>query len=62
MHRPGDQLFSGSTLAVDQDRALGGSHGADGLLELFHRRAHADDVVQRIAGGGIALERKILPA
>ena len=55
------QLFAGSALALNQNRAAGGGNGPDGLLQLLHGGAGADNVVERIVGGGIAPEREILP-
>src|SRR4051794_21309887 len=57
-----DQFFSGTALAFNQDRALRGGDGANGLLQLFHGPADTDNVVERIAGRGIALEREVLTA
>ena len=58
----GHQFFTGAALPVDQNRAGGGGDGANRLLELLHGRAGADDVVERIAGGGVAAQREILLA
>src|SRR6202040_2607521 len=54
------QLFSGSAFAVDQHRPLCGSDGPNGLLELLHCRTGADYIVQRISGGSITFESKVL--
>ena len=62
MHGAGNQFFAGAALAVNQDRALGGGNGTDGLLQLLDRRTGAYDVVQRVARGGITLESKVLAA
>ena len=62
VHGAGDEFFTGAAFAVDQNRAGGRSHGAHRLLELLHGAARADDVVERVAGGGVAAQRKILLA
>ena len=62
MHGPGRQFFSGSALAVNQDRALGGSNCADRLLQLLHRRTDTYNIVERISRRSIPFKREILPA
>ena len=62
MHGAGDQFLAGSAFAENQDRAAGGGDGADGLLQLFERGTDADDVVERVARGRVAAQRKVLPA
>ena len=62
MHGARDQLLSGTALTVNQHRTLGRGHSANGLFEFFHRRAGTDDVVQRISGGRVAFESKVLAA
>ena len=54
MHGAGDEFFAGSAFAVNENRAAGGGNGADGLLQFLHGGADADDVVERVARGGIA--------
>src|SRR5208283_1242595 len=56
------QLFTSAAFAMDQYGAGGGSDGANGLLEFFHRGTVADDVVERIVRGGVAAQGKILLA
>src|SRR6266481_3642824 len=46
---PGDEFFTRSTFAEDQNRAAGGSDRAEGLLQFFERRTYANDVVERVA-------------
>ena len=58
----GDQFFAGAAFAVDQNGAGGGGDGAHRLLELLHGAAGADDVVERVAGGGVAAQREVLLA
>src|SRR5262249_18296586 len=62
VHGARDQFLAGAALAVDQDRAVGRSDGADGLLELLHSAAGADDIVQRVAGRGVTPESEVLLA
>src|SRR3984893_921873 len=62
MDGPCNQFFTGSTFAVDQNRAAGGGDGADGLLQFFERRTCTDDVVKRVARGRVAPEGKVLAA
>ena len=62
VHGAGHQFFTGAALAVDQHRAGRGSDSADRLLELLHGAAGADDVVERVARGGVAAQREILLA
>ena len=57
-----NEFFTGAALAVNQNRAGGGGDGAYRLLQLLHGPAGADDVVERVAGGGIAAQRKVLLA
>ena len=62
MHGTRDQFFAGAAFAVNQDGALGRGDGADRLLQFLHGRAGANDVVERVACGRVALEGKVLPA
>src|SRR5579862_3182931 len=62
MHGAGDQFLSRTTFAMNQNRAGGRSDGSNRLLELFHRGARADDVIEGIPGSGIAAKREILLA
>src|SRR5208283_4125997 len=62
MHGAGDEFFTGSALAIDEDRAAGGRNGADGLLQLFQSRTYADDVVERVARGRVTAQGKVLAA
>ena len=62
MDGAGDQLLAGAALATDDDGAVGGGDGADGLLELAHGLALADEVIKRVALGGVALESGVLLA
>ncbi len=62
VHGPGHEFLAGAAFAVNQNRALGGGHGANGLLQFFHGGTDADDVVERVAGGGIAFEGEVLAA
>ena len=57
-----DQFLAGSALAVDQYGAAGRSNRADGLLQLLQRADCADNVVERVASGGIATQGKVLTA
>ena len=58
----GYKFFAGAALAVNQDRAGGGGDGAHRLLELLHGGTGADDVVERVAGGGVAAQGEVLLA
>src|SRR5579864_2447274 len=57
-----NQLFTGAAFAVNQNCAGRGGDGADGLLQLLHGWAGANNVVQRVARGGIAPQSKVLLA
>src|ERR1700686_5092522 len=62
MDGPCNQFSTGSTFAVDQNRAAGGGDGADGLLQFFARRTCTNDVVKRVWRGPVAPEGKVLAA
>ena len=62
MDGAGDQLFAGAALAADDDGAVGGGDGADGLLEPAHGLALADEIVERVVLRGVALEGGVLLA
>ena len=62
MHRPRHKFLPSAALAVYQDSALSRRDRTDRLFQLLHRCGAADDVLQRIAGGGITLQGKVLPA
>src|ERR1019366_5469754 len=62
MHGAGYEFFTGSAFAIDENRAAGGSYGADGLFQLLQRGTYSDDVVERVARGRVAAQGKILTA
>ena len=62
MNGAGNKLFAGAALAMDQHRARSRRDRTHGLLQFLHRRAGSDDVVERVAGGGIAAQGKVLLA
>src|SRR5581483_4111746 len=62
VQRARDQFLSGPALAQDHHGAAGGGDGADGFLQLLHRGAGADDVLQRVAAVGVAAEGLVLAA
>src|SRR5205807_10648504 len=62
MDRPGNQFLSGSAFSLDQNRAAGRGHGANGLLELLHRGTDANDVLERITRGCVPFESEVLAA
>jgi hypothetical protein len=58
----GHQFFTGTALAVNQNRAGSGSDCAEGLLQLLHRGAGADDVVERVVRSSVAAQGEVLLA
>ncbi len=62
MDGAGHQFLARAAVAVDQHGAVGGGHGANSGLQALHAAADADNVFQRVASGGIALQGKILAA
>ena len=58
--RPGDQFFSGSALAGDQDRRLHLGDGLDHLKDRVHLRRSADDVLDAAAFALGTLEGTVL--
>src|SRR5437868_1114661 len=62
MNRARDQFFAGTTFSLNQYRARGGRNRSDCLLQLLHGRTRSNNVVQRIACGGIAPEGEVLLA
>src|SRR5215468_7925860 len=60
MDGAGHQFLTRTALSIDQDRARSRRYSADGGLKFFNRRTLANDVVKRVAAGGVALEGEIL--
>jgi len=50
----GNQFLAGATFAIDQDGAGRWKQRANGLLQFFHGGTDADDVIERVAGSGVA--------
>jgi hypothetical protein len=62
VHGARNQLFAGAAFALHENGAAGGGDGADDLLEALDSGAVADDVVERVAAGGIAAKSEVLTA
>jgi hypothetical protein len=56
MDGPGHDLLAGTALALDEDRRLGGGHGADAAEDLLHRLALADEIGKRVFVEELGLE------
>src|ERR1700722_17554738 len=60
MHGASHQFLASAALAMNQNRAGGRGHNAHRLLQFFDGAARSDDVVERVAGGGVAAQREVL--
>ena len=60
MNGAGDQFFSGTAFARDDDRRDRRSNGADRFLQLQDRLALANELIQRIPVRSVALECLVL--
>src|ERR1700678_897375 len=62
MNRAGNQLFTGAAFTVNQHGAGSGSDCAHSLLQLLHRWARSNNIIQRVVRGSVAAQGEVLLA